>query len=228
MMQSCASAAKLRSGGPILPIGMKAKANVGIPPPRTVIGARYKRTDRAETVGIPSASSVHCTGRKTTPSGIAPCRTSRHRAIKSLRAKATIMGLRVPRASRSKPLRQGAVFLEHEKSPGQLDHASAHPSVAGSGQPFLPTFFSALVGRASEPGITRDGPSVAQVARQRFLHQHVRGLDADPDHARQQAHHGVWSVTGRSLQTLQAHLLNLPDLFTGQTTARSIRDAGSN
>src|SRR5436189_2369815 len=37
-MQSCASAAKLRSGGPILPIGMKAKGLVGNPPPRTVIG----------------------------------------------------------------------------------------------------------------------------------------------------------------------------------------------
>src|SRR5271168_5250471 len=39
MMQSCASAAKLRSGGPILPFGMKAKGPLGIPPPRTVIGA---------------------------------------------------------------------------------------------------------------------------------------------------------------------------------------------
>ncbi len=38
-MQSCASAAKLRSGGPILPIGFKAKGLVGIPPPRTVIDA---------------------------------------------------------------------------------------------------------------------------------------------------------------------------------------------
>src|SRR6266568_3481472 len=37
-MQSCASAAKLRSGGSILPIGMKAKGLVGNPPPRTVIG----------------------------------------------------------------------------------------------------------------------------------------------------------------------------------------------
>ena len=37
-MQSCASAAKLGSGGPILPIGMKAKGLVGNPPPRTVIG----------------------------------------------------------------------------------------------------------------------------------------------------------------------------------------------
>jgi len=39
MMQSCASAAKLRSGGPNLPLGMKAKGASRIPPPpRTVIG----------------------------------------------------------------------------------------------------------------------------------------------------------------------------------------------
>src|ERR1700682_20515 len=38
MMQSCASADELRSGGPILPFGMKAKGRLGIPPPRTVIG----------------------------------------------------------------------------------------------------------------------------------------------------------------------------------------------
>src|SRR5882672_6069863 len=34
MMQSCASAAKLRSGGPILPFGLKAKGRLGIPPTR--------------------------------------------------------------------------------------------------------------------------------------------------------------------------------------------------
>ena len=38
MMQSCASAAKLRGGGPILPRGMKAMWAPGWPPPRTVIG----------------------------------------------------------------------------------------------------------------------------------------------------------------------------------------------
>ena len=60
--------------------------------------SRHKRTDKAKTVVVPSASSVHCAGRKTTPSGTMPSRTSRHRAISSLRAKATIMGFRVPRA----------------------------------------------------------------------------------------------------------------------------------
>jgi hypothetical protein len=33
-----------------------------------------------------------------TPSGTTPSHTSRHRAMRSLRAKATIMGLRAPRA----------------------------------------------------------------------------------------------------------------------------------
>jgi len=47
---------------------------------------------------VPSASSVHDAGRRTTPSGTTPSRTNRHKAIRSLRAKATTMGLRVPRA----------------------------------------------------------------------------------------------------------------------------------
>ena len=98
MMQSCASAAKLRSGGPILPFGVRAKGRLGIPPPRTVIGVPSQVYGQAETVVVPSACSVHCAGRKTTPSGTMPSRTSRHRAISSLRAKATIMGFRVPRA----------------------------------------------------------------------------------------------------------------------------------
>ena len=38
MMQPCASAAKLRGGGPILPLGMTAMSYLGTPPPRTVIG----------------------------------------------------------------------------------------------------------------------------------------------------------------------------------------------
>ena len=98
MMQSCASAAKLRSGGPILPFGIKAKGRLGIPPPRTVIGVPSQAYRQGRNCRMSSASSVHCAARKTTPSGTMPSRTSRHRAISSLRAKATIMGFRVPRA----------------------------------------------------------------------------------------------------------------------------------
>ena len=38
LMQCCASAAKLRGGGPILDRGIEAKVKHGTPPPRTVIG----------------------------------------------------------------------------------------------------------------------------------------------------------------------------------------------
>jgi hypothetical protein len=37
-MHACASAAKLRGGGPILIDGIKAMDETGTPPPRTVIG----------------------------------------------------------------------------------------------------------------------------------------------------------------------------------------------
>ena len=98
MMQPCASAAKLRGGGPILPLGMTAMSHLGTPPPRTVIGDPSRADGLGRNCQVSSATSVHCAGRSTTPSGTTPSRTSRHRAIRSLRAKATIMVLRVPRA----------------------------------------------------------------------------------------------------------------------------------
>src|SRR6266542_80910 len=61
----------------------------------------------------------------------------------------------------SEPLRQGAVLLEHEKSPRQLDHAPPNPRIPGSRQPFLAALLPALVGRASEARITRYGALIA-------------------------------------------------------------------
>jgi hypothetical protein len=67
-------------------------------------GACSMRSRRASSIWlgrncqVSSTTSVHCAGRSTTPSGTTPSRTSRHKAIRSLRAKATIMVLRVPRA----------------------------------------------------------------------------------------------------------------------------------
>jgi len=158
MMQSYASAAKLRSGGPILLFGIESQGNTsGLRHLEPSSATLSPAGTGAETVGCPSVTSVHYAGRRTTPSGTTPSRTRRHRAISSLRAKATIMVLRVPRAlgAGPKPLRQGAVLLEHEKSPRQLDHASSNPSVAGTGQPFLPASSAALVGRAREASIPR-------------------------------------------------------------------------
>ena len=61
------------------------------PPPRIVIGDPSQADGLGRNCWVPSATSVYCVGRRTTPSGTTPSRTSRHKAIKSLRAKATIM-----------------------------------------------------------------------------------------------------------------------------------------
>src|SRR4029077_15168438 len=74
-------------GGPILPLGMTAMSHLGTPPPRTVIGDPFQADGLGRNCRVPSATSVHCAGRRTTPSGTTPSRTSRHRAIRSLRAK---------------------------------------------------------------------------------------------------------------------------------------------
>src|SRR6202040_3028097 len=68
------------------------------PPPRIVIGDPSQADGLGRKFGVPSAPPVFGGGRKTAPSGTTPSRTSRHKAIKSLRAKATIMSWRVPRA----------------------------------------------------------------------------------------------------------------------------------
>ena len=47
MMQSCASAAKLRGGGPILNRGSKTIVHIGLPPPRSVNCSLASRRDRA-------------------------------------------------------------------------------------------------------------------------------------------------------------------------------------
>jgi len=94
MMQSCASAAKLQGGGPILNRGSKTMCKVGLPPPRIVscnsapIGSKAAESH--------SCRSPHAAGRRARPAGASPVVTSRHNAMRSLRANATIMVLRVP------------------------------------------------------------------------------------------------------------------------------------
>src|SRR3954467_14433978 len=94
MMQSCASAAKLRGGGPILENGVK---------PWPASGDRHLGSS-AETDDILfvrlrelvlSAFARHA-ARKTTPAGTSPVVTMRHNAISSFLASATIRVLRVP------------------------------------------------------------------------------------------------------------------------------------
>ena len=114
------------------------------------------------------------------------------------------------------PFDQGALFLEAQEAPGQLQHAAAHPGIAGAGEALLAAPRAALVGRPGDPAVPRHRPSVAQVAHQHLVHQHVRGLDADSVHARQQDEHGVGGVRRGLPQSLQARALDLSDLLFDQ------------
>src|SRR5258708_13819333 len=157
MMHSCASAAKLRGGGPILFLGTKAMAQAGTPPPRTVIG------DPSQADGLgPKLSGVF--------SDLRSLRQAQNHAIwhhalahqapqgdqklarqghdHGLASTAGVLG------TGPKPLRQGTVFLEHEKSPRQLHHPSPNSDVARPPHSFLPPPGAALVSYASSSTLT--------------------------------------------------------------------------
>src|SRR5262245_12183106 len=76
-----------------------------------------------------------------------------------------------------------------------------------------------LVRRAGEAPIARHRPTVAQISAEHLLHQHIRRLYANTDHARQQAHHDMRSVTKRLLKALQAGPLEVPDLTADEPAA---------
>ena len=141
-MQSCASAAKLRGGGPILYIGMKAMV-CGTPPPRTVIGdpSPWSGSGRnRQAIGdVYSIARVHHAGRMATPSGTTPSAQppQRDQQLAGQCHNHGLAGFRGLLRTPPIPLRQSAVLLEQQESPRQLDHATAHTGIARSRHPFL-------------------------------------------------------------------------------------------
>src|SRR6516225_11545096 len=102
MMQPCASTAKLLGGGPNLCNVDKTMESNGSPPPRTVVG-----TDDPWIVDPGNyALILRSCGCNSTPSGISPVVTICHSAISNLRARATIMILRIS-------LRRSAVLVQY-------------------------------------------------------------------------------------------------------------------
>ena len=97
MMQPCASAAKLRGGGPILRNGFEGQGGIRV----TATSDRVKQstTSRSSAAILvlrslgSRAPRTHAT-RKVTPTGTSPVVTKRHSEINSFRANATINVLR--------------------------------------------------------------------------------------------------------------------------------------
>ena len=73
MMQLCASAAKLRSGGPHLDCGTTAMESVRATPPRIVIGASLRPAPKRLDESLSGAClDAHAGARMSTPSGGTP------------------------------------------------------------------------------------------------------------------------------------------------------------
>jgi hypothetical protein len=97
MMQSCASATKLRGGGSILHSGLEAMVLRRI----TATSDCHRQTLAwAAKLVVPLCLPLHVVaydaGRKTMPSDTSPVVARRQRAMSSFRANATIIVLRVP------------------------------------------------------------------------------------------------------------------------------------
>ena len=164
MMQSCASAAKLQDGGPILHSGLEAMGYHRV----TTTSDRHRQplAWAAQAVIRPLSRSWHraqddalrhLAGRNKTPEGDEKLTRQRH-DHRLARAAASIG------RTCMEPLGQGAGLLESQEAPCQLDHAVAHPRVAGSGKALLPPTLATLVGRAGEARLARHRPAIAQVA----------------------------------------------------------------
>ena len=98
MMQSCASAAKLRAAGPILSVGILLPCQLPVPATsdrQSAVRAERQRERRIGKMLVPEVFQP--AGRRMTPSNISPVVTKRQSAMSSLRANATIIVLRMPR-----------------------------------------------------------------------------------------------------------------------------------
>ena len=223
MMQSCASAAELRGGGSILDHGTRAMSVTGAPPPRFVIcGSSLWRAQKPLGDRPQDDALRHFAGGDQSPQRDQElARQGRPREGGDHRLAGGAAGIG---GAHPEPLRQHAVLLEHQEAPSQLQHAAAHARIACPGQAFLTAPGAAFFGRSGQPaprvrpsagprtGSTGHRPAVAQLSCQHLLHQHVGGLDADADDARQQANHALRRVRRGLPQPLQAGAFDLGDL----------------
>src|SRR5438128_1353508 len=225
MMQSCASAAKLRGGGTILWNG-----NSQVPPRYTATSDHDRTFTCCWRMPIlprsnrPLLSSAGGTQHNTF-GDFTDCRVTPQRYQQLARQgdnHCFSRAFRCVLGARLVPLRQCAVLLEHEPAPGELQHPSAHPRVAGLREAPFPSFRAALVRRSSHAGISCDGSAISQVSAKHLIDQHVSGLDTDASHLRQHQHHGMRLVQRRFIQPGHASFLDRARLFPDKPEPRKI------
>src|SRR5271168_4259177 len=155
MMHSCASAAKFLGGGTILSLGAKAMAGCGSPPPRIVAPLERIRARRGKKKllfskerGKPrslSSPGDRCSGSRRAEQLDAgrhgPVLDEAPQVDQQLARQRDDHRLAHPARSiggaRLEPFGQRAFLLEHQKPPGQLDHAAPHARIARPRQPLL-------------------------------------------------------------------------------------------
>src|SRR4051812_28711404 len=135
----------------------------------------------------------HAAGRRTTPCGTSPVAPKRHKAMSSFLARATIRVLRVaPRASvvraRYHWLR-ALSFWNSRKRQASWTMPRRTRALPALASPFSRRLAPLSSGGAGQACVACHSPAVAQIAREHLLHEHVRRLKADPNHASQQADH---------------------------------------
>jgi hypothetical protein len=133
--------------------------------------------------------------------------------MSSLRASATIMVLRAPgRAFSVRALYHRARPLSfwnmrnRQASWIRPRRTRALPALA---RPFSRRRLPLSSGEPVMPRVAGDSSSIPHAPRQDFVHEHIRRLNADPDHACQQAHHRVCSFLWSLCKALQTCFLNL-------------------
>src|SRR5262245_17837341 len=150
--------------------------NVGLPPPQFIIRSSPCRRQRCGSSA--AKSSRWSEGQACRES---PVVTSLQSAMRSFRAKATIMVLRkpAPATCSSRPIPHGerAVLLMHQETPSDVDHATADAGIAGPRKSPLTSLLTALVRCTCEARISREGLPIPQLTAEDLVNRHIRGLN---------------------------------------------------
>src|SRR5262249_4725502 len=222
MKQSYASAGKAPRRRVHSLSGIVAIAGCGLPPPRIIISYPAHQSQSGAEPVVLSRSRECCSrswpqrdtvrnlaGRDQTPQRDQSLARQCHDHCGLARAAR-------PLGPRAIPARQRTVFLEHKKTPCQLDQTASYPRIARPGETLLSAFRTALVGRSREPGVARHRSSISKPPRQDFPYQHIRCLDANTDSPGGRPHHRMRPCIRCPLEPLGTCLLDRGDLLTDQ------------